>query len=102
MAQADRFARALQADVLLVTSTQVEAKAVLDMFREELQLQSQRQHIGVKTYFDLGAVNGARVVMVQSEMGETGPSGALLTVDEGIRELSPSAVIMAGIAFGVK
>ncbi len=39
--------------------------------------------------------------MVQSEMGSGGPSGATLTIEEGIRLLNPSAVIMVGIAFGI-
>jgi nucleoside phosphorylase len=39
--------------------------------------------------------------MVQSEMGVGGPGGALLTVQEGIRALTPAAVIMVGIAFGL-
>ena len=39
--------------------------------------------------------------MVQSEMGPGGPSGATLTIEEGIRLLNPSAVIMVGIAFGI-
>ncbi len=39
--------------------------------------------------------------MVHSEMGTGGPSGATLTINEGIKALSPSAVVMVGIAFGV-
>jgi len=34
-------------------------------------------------------------------MGPGGPSGATLTIEESIRLLNPSAVIMVGIAFGV-
>ena len=39
--------------------------------------------------------------MVQSEMGSGGPGGSTLTVYDAVRDLSPSAVIMLGIAFGV-
>ncbi len=91
----------LRADILLITVTKVEAQAVLRLFAKETGQVSQRHYIGDKTYFDLGVLSGARIVMVQSEMGTLGPGGALLVVDEGIRILSPSAVIMAGIAFGV-
>ncbi len=91
----------LKADILLVTVTRIEAQAVLNLFSRETGQAFQRRFIGDKTYFDLGSVNGARVMMVQSEMGAGGPGGALLVVDEGIRVLSASAVIMVGIAFGV-
>ena len=39
--------------------------------------------------------------MAQSEMGSDGPGGSRFTVDDGIKALSPSAVIMVGIAFGL-
>ena len=39
--------------------------------------------------------------MVQSEMGAGGPAGATLVVHEGIKALSPSAVILVGVAFGL-
>lgn len=91
----------LKTDVLLITVTTVEAQAVLSIFAKESGKLFQRRFIGDKTYFDLGMFHDARVVMVQSEMGTLGPGGALLVVDEGIRQLSPSAVIMVGIAFGV-
>ncbi len=91
----------LKTDILLVTVTAVEEQAVLSLFAKETEQAFQRHFIGDKTYFDLGVLNGARITMVQSEMGTGGPGGALLVVDEGIRMLSPSAVIMVGIAFGV-
>jgi nucleoside phosphorylase len=91
----------LQTDILLVTATEVEGRAVLDLFQSELGHPFKRLFIGDKTYFDLGTIADTRVMMVQSEMGAGGPGGALLVVDEGIRELSPSAVILVGIAFGI-
>jgi WD40 repeat protein/nucleoside phosphorylase len=91
----------LKIDVLLVTVTQVEAQAVFTVFMGDADRAFQRRYIGDKTYFDLGTLNGAHIMMVQSEMGAGGPGGALLVVDEGIRMLSPSAVIMVGIAFGM-
>jgi nucleoside phosphorylase len=88
----------LKADILLVTVTSGEAQAVLRLFAEETGQAFQRHFIGNKTYFDLGTLRDARIMMVQAEMGAF---GALLAVDDGIRALSPSAVIMVGIAFGV-
>lgn len=95
------FSEESAADILLVTATEVESLAVLRAFREETGRDFKRQFIGDMTYHDLGNVGGAKVFMVQSEMGSGGPGGSLLTVQEGIRALSPSAVMMVGVAFGV-
>jgi nucleoside phosphorylase len=91
----------LRTDILLVTVTAIEAQAVLHLFAKETGQKFERHFINDKTYFNLGVLNGVRIMMVQSEMGASGPGGALLVVDEGIRMLSPSAVIMVGIAFGI-
>lgn len=91
----------MNTDILLVTVTKVETQAVITLFAEATGQPFQRFVSGDKTYFDLGMLSGARIMMVQSEMGATGPCGSLLVVDEGIRTLSPSAVIMVGIAFGI-
>src|SRR5437762_4038966 len=90
-----------QADVLLVTATEIETQAVLHVFRAKFQCDYERHCIGTKTYYELGTVNEARVFLVQSEMGVGGPGSSLLTVHEGIQALAPSSVIMVGIAFGV-
>jgi nucleoside phosphorylase len=89
------------ADVLLVTVTTVETKAVFDVAKERTGQEAQRVFEGNKTYYDLGIIGGARTWLVRSEMGAGGSGGALLTVADGIRLLSPDAVIMVGIAFGV-
>src|SRR5437762_3451165 len=86
----------LQADVLLVTVTAVETMAVRRVFPVV-----QRHFIGNRTYYDLGEVGGVKVFLVRSEMGAGGQGGAMLTIQKGIDELSPSAIIMVGIAFGV-
>jgi len=87
--------------VLLVTVTDVEVRAVLDVLRVQFGRTIERRHIGDKTYYDLGVIGGATVAMVQSEMGIAGLGAALLTVQKGIEALDPAAVIMVGIAFGV-
>jgi len=61
-----------------------------------------RQVIGNKTYYNLHVHGGAAVFMVQSEMGIATPGGALLTVRQAIQDLQPQAVIMCGIAFGLR
>jgi nucleoside phosphorylase len=91
----------LQADILLVTATDVECQAVLRFFTQKLDRPFKRHFGENNTYFDLGIVAGTRIALVQSEMGAGGPNGALLTVYDAIKELSPSSVVMVGIAFGV-
>lgn len=89
-----------KADLLLVTVTEVEARAVLDVFAH-VGNPDKKLFIGENTYFDLGVIGGTRTFMVQSDMGASGPGGATLVIYEGIKDLSPSAVIMVGIAFGL-
>jgi nucleoside phosphorylase len=85
----------------LVTVTEIETAAVLQVFQETCGHGYARHFIDKKTYYELGIVNDARIFLVQSEMGVSGTGSALLTVHEGIQALAPSSVIMVGIAFGV-
>jgi len=90
------------ADVLLVTVTSVESKAVLNVFEQTIGHKAPQESIGDRAYFNLGTVNGARVFMtMQPGMGSGGVGGSLPSVTKGIEALSPQAVIMVGIAFGV-
>jgi nucleoside phosphorylase len=90
-----------EADVLIVTVTKVESKALLQSFEQTTGHKATPQSIVDRTYFNLGIVNGARVFLTQSEMGSGGLDASLLTVGKGIEALSPTAVIMVGIAFGI-
>jgi nucleoside phosphorylase len=87
------------ADVLLVTVTEVEARAVFDAFTPSQE--PKRIFIDKNTYYDLGVHGNARVLMAQSEMGSGGPAGTQATVQASIEALSPDSVVMVGIAFGV-
>ncbi|HEY1354219.1 MAG TPA: hypothetical protein VGF67_31790 [Ktedonobacteraceae bacterium] len=89
-----------RADLLLVTATDTETRAVLKIFVPSLHV-LRKSHIEESTYFDLGVIAGTRVFLVQCEMGAGGPAGATLVVYEAITALSPSSVIMVGIAFGL-
>lgn len=91
----------MHADILLVTVTRVESKAVLQVFQEATGRVSTAIPIGDKIYHDLSIINETSVFMVQSEMGAGGPGAAQQTVQKGIAALSPAAVIMVGIAFGI-
>lgn len=88
--------------VLIVTVTKVEVQAVLEVFSQAAGTAWTRQAVGNKMYYYLGIHGGAPVFMVQSEMGIAGPGGALLTVNQAIRDLHPQAIIMCGIAFGLR
>ncbi len=82
-------------DVLIAVVTGVELKAVLAHHPAYI-----RRTIREKTYYDLGYIGQARTAVVQAN--DMGPLAAQATVDEGIRVFSPHAVIMTGIAFGVR
>jgi nucleoside phosphorylase len=88
------------ADILLVTATEVESRAVLKVAEEFTGYPSISLEVGNGTYRDLGKVNGKKVWLIQSEMGAGGPGGAHETVGQAIREVNPEEVIMGGIAFG--
>ena len=89
------------ADVLLVTVTKVETVAVIDAIKKHTSREPVVRSINNKTYHDFGSVNGAAVWQVRCEMGSGGLGAAQQTVSKAITALSPSAVIMVGIAFGV-
>ncbi len=86
--------------ILIVTVTKVEAQAVLQAYSWELS--QNLAVIGRMTYYKLGIHGGAEILMAQSEMGSATPGGALLTVRQAIQDLRPIAVIMCGIAFGLR
>ncbi len=90
-----------ETDVLIITTTRVESLAVIEVFEKSAGHKSTTQQIDDRVYFNLGIVNGARIFLTQSEMGSGGLDASLLTVRKGIDALSPVAVIMVGIAFGV-
>jgi nucleoside phosphorylase len=90
-----------KADVLIVTVTEVESRAILQNFQPVAGHRATPCSIDERTYFDLGTINGAQVFLTQSEMGTSGIDASLQTVRKGIEALSPSAVIMVGIAFGI-
>jgi len=88
-------------NVLIVTVTKVEAKTVLELFPKVTGTPWERKSIGRKIYYSLGVIGDSNLFMVQSEMGTAGPGAALLTVHKAIQAISPDAVIMIGLAFGV-
>jgi|GEM_PF-1342411 len=90
-----------KADFLIITVTEVESRAVIKVFREATGQDLKPEPIGDRIYLDLGEVNGGRVFMGLSGIGTGGVYGSQEGVRKGIEALSPSAVIMVGIAFGI-
>lgn len=87
--------------VLLTVATDVERDAVLAVaFDGKAVTAAQRFH-GDHTYFDLGTHGGCEILLVKTGMGTGGSMGSLVTILDSIRALSPSAIAMVGIAFGI-
>lgn len=86
------------ADVLIVTVTDVEKDAVFKAFYEATHILPQAVTVENRVYQNLGLINDLKVFMAYSKMGQ---SEAQLTVQKAIDALTPHAVIMVGIAFGV-
>lgn len=85
--------QAHHADVLIVTVTQTEGKAVMDAFLAATGQKSSSHVIGERVYRDLGSVGGARVWMAISEMGSGGLGGSQETVRLALAALAPASVI---------
>lgn len=90
-----------QADVLIVTVSEVESHAVLAVFREATGRDAKPELIANEVYLDLGEINESRVFMALSGMGSGGVGGSQERIRIAIGALSPAAVIMVGIAFGI-
>jgi nucleoside phosphorylase/tetratricopeptide (TPR) repeat protein len=90
-----------KADVLIVTVTEVESRAVMDVFREATGTDARTESSGEEHYLDLGEINGDRVFMALSGMGTGGIGGSQERIRKAIEALKPGAVIMIGIAFGI-
>lgn len=65
----------LEADVLIVTVTKIESRAVLQTFEQATGHQAASQSIDNRIYFNLGDVNGAKVFLTQSENRICMPNG---------------------------
>lgn len=91
----------MRADVLLVVATEVELDAVVECARAITGTSAPALvHADQRTYHDLGVIGGARVLVVQSEMGAATVGGSLSTVTAALHEVDPATILMVGIAFG--
>ena len=93
-------ADAPQADVLIVTATPVESKAVMAAFEALTGQRNQQVSTDDRVYRDLGEAGGTRVFLALTEMGSGGLGASQQAVHKGIDALRPGAVLLVGIAFG--
>lgn len=91
-----------KATLLLVTATKAETEELLNVARSYTftapNFIVQAKYVAI----EVGIVNGVRVLAVQCEPGSVGPSSSQAVITDAIRDLKPTAVILAGIAFGTK
>lgn len=88
--------------VLLVVATPIERDAVIrSIFGDNPAHLPYRYH-GDHSYLELGIHGGCALLLAQSEAGSSGVGGSQFTVYDSIKALHPSAVVMIGIAFGLK
>ena len=88
--------------ILIVTVANIEAKTVLKVFSDAVGKPWSREQKRGQILYNLGTHGARKVYMVQSEMGIGTPGGAILTIMQAVESLKPEAVIMCGMAFGVK
>lgn len=86
-------------DVLLLTATDIETAVVLSTFAPGNEPRARQ--IGDRFYFDLGTLNGTRLMLTQCEMGPNGRGASQQALSKAIPLLKPAAVVMIGIAYGV-
>ena len=90
-----------QAQILLVTATDVETTALHASLRPlSPRTLCLKTTLGTQTYY-IGRLGGYGVIHVQCQMGSVLPGASESTVTEAISQWGVKAVIMVGIAFGV-
>jgi hypothetical protein len=63
-----------KADVLIVTVTEVESRALMEVFREATGSDAKSELIASELYLDFGEINGSRVFMALSGNASAKPS----------------------------
>lgn len=90
-------------DILIVTITPTECDAIKSIFSDDGRKVYEQKTLEEFVYYDFGEIGGARVWVVRCPgMGNEGTTGATLSIQKAIKETSPQAIIMVGIAFGIR
>jgi len=99
-AQAERQARSLTADIVLVVATSTEQHELEVAAKEQgFTFNAQRGRAG--EYFQLGLVGANRVVAMRVSMGAFSPDGAAARCIQARAETQATTIILVGTAFGV-
>jgi nucleoside phosphorylase len=88
-------------DVLLMVATDIERDTVLALAKKRTRHGYAQRFGKRRTYYELGDIGGARLVMVQCEIGSSAPGASQATASDAVDELKPDSVVLVGIAFGV-
>jgi len=88
--------------VMIAVATEIERDMVLAEACGKSTKVVPHRYKGDHTYFELGLHGGCEVVLVKTGMGTGGPSGSQETLSDAVKDLKPTAVIMVGIAFGLR
>ena len=99
-AQSDRQARAVAADVVLVTATLTEHQE-LERAAKELGFGFTAQPGRAGDYYRLGDVGTNRVVAMRVSMGAFSPDGAAARCIQARAETQATTIILIGTAFGI-
>lgn len=99
-AQSDRQARAVAADVVLVTATPTEHQQ-LERAAKELGFGFTAQPGRAGDYYRLGDVGTNRVVAMRVSMGAFSPDGAAARCIQARAETQATTIILIGTAFGI-
>lgn len=99
-AQSDRQARAVAADVVLVTATLTEHQE-LERAAKELGFGFTTQPGRAGDYYQLGEVGTNRVVAMRVSMGAFSPDGAAARCIQARAETRATTIILIGTAFGI-
>lgn len=82
--------------MLLVVATPLELEVLIKKLNAVGEV---KKTVSSISYF-AATIGKTQTYVVKSQMGQGGPGGAILTIEEAIRVLNPDFVIMGGIAWG--
>jgi nucleoside phosphorylase len=88
-------------NILLVTVTKIETQAVIDVFEQATASRRETERVGDLSYHHLGQIGRSAVILTQLRPRSSKSGGPLITISEAIKQYSPTAFIMTGLALGL-
>jgi len=87
-------------NVVIITATPVERKAVLDLLRPYPRRKKILTVFSKSATYYLGQFGAYKTVVTMCRMGSIGENSATKATEQALRKWQPQAIIMVGIAFG--